>query len=178
MSGEDMYVQFLEGDEIAFEGLVELYQNELFLFINDIVHDYHEAKYLMIDAFAILASGNHYAGKSSLKTYLFGIGKNLAYGMIRGRKHDKHISFTELVDSVADTKGTPEQIALNRETISHLHEAMLLLKLEYRFVLLLLYFDDMSYRDAGKKMKKSEQQVKVLAHRAKVSLRSTITYNK
>jgi DNA-directed RNA polymerase specialized sigma24 family protein len=41
-------------------------------------------------------------------------------------------------------------------------------------VLLLLYFEDMSYREAGKAMNKSEKQIKHLAFRAKKALKKKL----
>ena len=77
-SGEELYSCFLDGDNTAFEKLVALYENELSRFIYGIVRDYHETEHLTIDTFAQLALNRKpFEGKSTLKTYLFGIAKNL-----------------------------------------------------------------------------------------------------
>jgi len=174
MSGEDMYGRYLDGDEFAFEGLVSLYKDELYLFINRMVRDSHEAKHLMIETFARLAVECNYAGRSSIRAYIFGIGRNLSLKAIKRRKCNRHISLDELVEAVADSRDTPEQTAIRNEDMKRLHEALRLLKDEYRVVLMLLYFEDMSYHEAGKKMKKSEKQIRNLAYRAKISLKRKI----
>ena len=52
-----------------------------------------------------------------------------------------------------------------------LYEAMAKLKTEYREALYLVSLEGMSYREAGKILGKSEQQITNLVHRGKKSLK-------
>ena len=175
LSGEELFDRFLSGDKEAFEELVALYENELFLFINGIVHDYHEAKHLMIEAFASLAlKGRQFTGKSSLKTYLFTIGKNHALRYLKKRKKEQHISYEEVIEPLIDQGDTPESFMEMKENKQYLQKAMQDLNEDYRIVLMLLYFEDMSYAEAGDVMKKSVKQISDLAYRAKLSLKNKL----
>ena len=175
LSGEELFDRFLSGDKQAFEYLVALYENELFLFLNGIVHDYHEAKHLMIEAFALLAlKGGQFAGKSSLKTYLFTIGKNLASKYLKKRKKEQHISYEDVIEPLVDEGETPESFMVLKENKQYLQKAMAALSEDYRVVLMLLYFEDMSYEDAAAVLSKNVRQIKNLVYRAKQTLKSTL----
>ena len=175
ISGEELYRRFLEGDKGAFDELVELYENELSYFIHGIVHDYHEAKHLMIETFAqLVISGGKFAGKSSLKTYIFTIGKNLAFRYRKMRASEQHLSYEDAIEVLVDDEDTPEHYMEREENKHYLHEAIKDLKEEYREVLELLYFEDMSYLEAARVMDKSEKQISNLAYRAKAALKKRL----
>jgi len=172
ISGEELLRRFYEGDKAAFDELVALYDNGLYSYINGIVRDRYEAKHLTIETFSELAtSGCGYKGKSSLKTYLYAIGKNLASRHIKARKRERHISCEEILKILPDVGETADGFLEREESRRILHDAMQCLKVEHRAVLLLLYFEDMSYLEAGIAMNRSEGQIKSLAHRAKAALK-------
>lgn len=152
-----------------------MYEEELYNFINGIVRDYHESKHLMIETFARLAvNGGQFAGKSSIKTYLFAIGKNLALRYVKTQGREQHVSFEEVIEVLSDGNDTPYAFIERDENKRQLHEAMSNLKEEHRAVLILLYFEDMSYIEAGRAMNKSEKQIKHLAYRAKAALKKKL----
>jgi len=166
---------FLAGDTDAFEELVAMYEDELSRFIYGIIHDYYETKHLVIETFAQLAiHGGKFAGKSSLKTYLFTIGKNTASRHLKLRGREQHLSFDEAVAIPIDEDETPERFVEREENKQRIHRTLQELKEEHRVVLALLYFEDLSYRQVGRAMNKSEQQIKQLAYRAKLALRKKL----
>ena len=60
------------------------------------------------------------------------------------------------------------------ERNGQLYEAMEKLKKEYQEALYLVYFEDMSYKEAGKVLGRSESQVTNLVHRGKKSLKEIL----
>jgi len=175
IAGEDLFRFFLGGDNDAFERIVAMHEDELFRFIDRIVQDFHEAKHLTIEAFAQLAvGGKKFAGESSLKTYLFTIGKNLAARHMKKRGKAPHIPYEEVFEFLISDDETPHSYMERDENKRLLHDTLQDLKYEYRAVLLLLYFEDMSYRQAGQAMNKSEKQIKHLAFRAKAALKKKL----
>ena len=170
-----MFHRYLDGDNDAFEKLFALYDDALYHFINRIVNNCHEAKLLTIEAFAQLAvGGRKFEQGSSLKTYLFTIGKNLAARYLKLRGKEKHIPFEEVVDLLSDDSETPDSHMEREENKRALHEAMDTLKDNHRAILVLLYFEDMSYIQAGQVMGKSETQIKQLAFRARAALKKKL----
>lgn len=77
-NGAGSYRRFLDGDESAFDDLLALYQENLIFFINRYVHNITVAEDLAADVFLDLIVHKHrYNFKTSLKTYLFMIGRSL-----------------------------------------------------------------------------------------------------
>ena len=178
MTGEELYRRYQAGDNDVFEQLVALYENELYGFLNGMVRDRHEAKHLMIESFAQLAVGGwKYAEKASLKTYLFTIAKNLALRYLKMRSKEKHVSYEEIVEVLVD-KGKDEKtlpgILEREEDKELLHNVLRTMKDEHRVVLILLYFEDMSYKAAAKVMNRSVKQISDLAYRAKAALKKKL----
>jgi len=173
-TGEELYRLYLDGDSDAFEALVRLYEHDFSLFIVGIVHNLHEAKHIVIEAFAQLSIYGNFEGRSSLKTYLYTIGKNLAMRHMRMRSREAHIAFEDVLENVLGESETPETFLQREESKRLLYAAMRDLKSDHRAVLHLLYFEDMSYLEAGRVMKKSERQIEGLACRAKAALKRTL----
>ena len=86
-TGISSYRRFLDGDESAFDEIMQELFTGLVFFVNRYVHDVHAAEDIAIDAFSDLIVHKHrYNFKVTLKTYLFTIGKNRALDYIRHRK--------------------------------------------------------------------------------------------
>ena len=90
------------------------------------------------------------------------------------RKNSKHISVP-----IDDVVGIADEEALEAEYIRKeqritVHRAMRKLKLEYQQVLWLIYFEELSNKEAAKVMKKSVRSVESLLYRARKSLRSQL----
>jgi len=158
--------------------LVNMYEDELSRFIYGTVRDYHETEHLVIDTFTqLVLSKNAFKGNSVLKTYLFGIAKNLMLQHMKKRRQEQHISFEDLSNLSFDNGETMHTIVEKSDRKENLIATMRELKKEYHAVLVLLYFEGMSYRQAGQAMNKSEKQVKDLAYRAKASLKKKLESN-
>jgi len=174
-TGEELYFRYLSGDDNAFEEFVKLYEDELARLINSIVSDYYETKHLTVETFAQLALNvKKFEGRSSIKTYLFAIGKNLSTQYIKKRARERHISYEEIMQTFVPDGELPHHYFEREENRRQLHDIMLSLKEEYKTVLIHLYFEDMSYKQAGQAMNKSEEQIKHLAYRAKIALKKKL----
>ncbi len=170
-NGASSYRRFLDGDESAFDKIMnELFDNLVF-FINRYVHDIHAAEDIAIDVFSDLIVNKHrYNFKVSLKTYLFMLGRSRALNYI---KHRKVIDFTALAqaDSIQDEQETLEEIVLESEQKRIVNNALCSLSEDMRIVIHLIYFEDLSYSQAAKVMKKNTKQIDNLLYRAKGELR-------
>ena len=174
-TGEELFNRFLNGDNAAFEEFVKMYEEELSKFVYNCVQDYYDTKHIVIDTFSqMIVSGRKYSGKSSIKTYLFAIGKNISASYIRARRKNQYISYDEIMELAGSEEISPETRMEREETKQELHKAMRRLKGDYHAALLLVYFEDMSYIQAGQAMKKTETQIRGLAHRAKRALKRVL----
>ena len=170
-NGASSYRRFLKGDESAFDDIMkELFRNLVF-FVEGYVHDIHAAEDIAIDVFTELIVHPHrYNFRASLKTYLFMLGRSRALDYI---KHKKVLTFVELseTDELQDEKFVLEEMVLADERKKRIHKAIANLPERMREVIHLVYFEDMTYEEAAKVMKKTRKQVDNLLYRAKKELR-------
>ena len=170
-NGASSYRRFLDGDESAFECIMKELFRGLVFFIDGFVHDTHAAEDIAIDTFSDLVVHRHrYNFKVSLKTYLYMVGRSRALDYI---KHRKVIDFVELseVHTVADEAAALEEMVLADHRKRQVNAAIAKLPEDMRVVAHLIYFEEMTYEEAAKVMKKNRKQVDNLLYRAKKELR-------
>ena len=173
-NGASSYRRFLDGDESAFECIMKELFRGLVFFIDGFVHDTHAAEDIAIDVFSDLIVHRHrYNFKVSLKTYLYMIGRSRALDHI---KHRRRIEFVELseTDETADDRLQLEEMVLADERKRMIHSAINQLPEDMRVAVHLVYFEEMTYDEAAKVMKKNRKQVDNLLYRAKKALRITL----
>ena len=169
--GACSYRRFLDGDESAFDEIMKELFHGLVFFVDRYVHDVHAAEDIAIDAFSDLIVHKHrYNFKVSLKTYLYMIGRSRALDFI---KHRKVIDFVELdeVSELSSGEKTLEEQALVEERKRVVNAAVAGLPEDMQVVIHLIYFEEMTYEEAAKVMKKNRKQVDNLLYRAKKELR-------
>jgi len=174
-SGEEIYGRYLEGDNTAFSDLIAMYEDELARFIYGIVNDYHDTKQLTSETFAqLVINKKKFKGKSAFKTYLFAIAKNLSAQHIKTRIRDRHISLEEAAETLICGESAPQNVLEHEENKRLLREAIKGLKHEYRMILTLLYFDELSNDEASLAMGKSKRQITQLSYDAKIALKKKL----
>ena len=172
---EVLYNRYLATrDESVFVILLDRHKETLLLFLNGFVHNFDDAEELMVDTFAEVAAGpTLFSGRSSFKTWLFSVGKNLA--LMRLRKLRRMPMADEAVsEEVPDAADTPEMQLLKEERQRQLYTALQQLHEDYRQILMLLYFEDMSHEEAARVMGKSKRQVYHLAERGRAALKEKL----
>lgn len=147
----------------------ELFRGLVF-FIDRYVHDTHAAEDIAIDTFSDLVVHRHrYNFKVTLKTYLYMVGRSRALDYI---KHRKVIDFVELSESESlSDEQRLEEMVLADERKRIVNSALVKLPEDMRAVVHLIYFEEMTYEEAAKVMKKKRKQVDNLLYRAKKELR-------
>ena len=169
-NGASSYRRFLDGDESAFECIMQELFHGLVFFLHGYVHDIHAAEDLAIDTFSDLIVHKHrYNFRVTLKTYLYMVGRSRALDYI---KHNKCLAFTELsvAQAVADDGMELEDMVLADEQKRIVHAAVKKLPEDMRVAIHLVYFEEMTYEEAAKIMKKNRKQIDNLLYRAKKDL--------
>lgn len=171
--GAECYRRYLDGDEKAFGELIAAYADGLIFFLDRYIHNPAVSQELSEDVFVELLVHRHrYNFKTPLKTYLFTIGRNKAIDYIRKVARHPECAYDALPE-IADTLRLEEEFIRDEEH-RELHEAIAQLPDDYKTVLHLIYFEDMSTAQAAKVMKKSGKQIENLSYRAKKSLRKIL----
>ena len=172
-NGESSYRRFLDGDEKAFGEILDMYSENLIFFINRYVNNISVAQELSEDVFVeVLLHKRRYNFKTSLKTYLFTIGRNKAVSYVRRCARKPEYAY-EYIENEADRKNLEDEF-IKREQERALHEAIEKLNEDYKTVLHLVYFENMSNNEAAKVMKKSKKQIENLLYRAKQVLKKEL----
>ncbi len=173
-NGASSYRRFLDGDDDGFVEIIKNYKDGLMLYINGIVCDLHTAEELTEETFVkIVTKKPRFSGKSSFKTWLYAIGRNVTIDFLRKRSKLKEVSADECITLSAD-EAEIEKTFLKEERKIILHRAMCRLKPEYRQILWLIYFEDFSNKEAATVMKKSVHNIEVLVSRARKALKQEL----
>ena len=170
-NGASSYRRFLDGDESAFDDIVnELFRNLVF-FVDGYVHDVQTAEDIAIDVFSeLIAKPRRYNFKVTLKTYLFMLGRSRALDYIKHRKVIDFVEISQAENLPGDSKSL-EEIVLANERKRIVSSAVERLSSDMREVVHLFYFEDMTYEQIAKVTGKSRKQVDNLLYRAKKELR-------
>ncbi len=172
--GEESYRRFLQGDRAAFSELIDLYNESLIFFIRRFVFDLSTAEDIAEDCFvALIVHPHRYNFRISLKTYLFTIARNKAVDYIRHHQVIKEISLEETAEKSMEYISFEEEV-LREERKREFHQALDMLKEEFKTVLHLIYFEEISYENTGRVMKKSRKQIENLAYRARKELKEIL----
>lgn len=172
-NGTECYYRFLDGDKKGLEDLVKLFNDNLIIFINGYVKDLSAAEDLAADTFAeLIVKQSPFAAKYSFKTWLFRIARNNALDYIR--KYKRHINI-EISDNDVSDESALELSVIKDEQHKDLHKSLKKIKKDYSDVLYLIYFEEMTYEEAGIILKKNNKQIKNLVFRAKNALKETMT---
>ena len=173
-NGASSYRRFLAGDNDALVEIIRDYKDGLMYFLNGFVNDLTIAEELMEDTFVRLYTKKpRYSEKSSFKTWLYGIGRNVAREYLHRERKSRTTPLNEHTELSDDTY-EPESSFFRNEQYRELHRALKKLKPEYHQVLWLYFFEDLRDKEIAVIMRKSPNNVNVLLHRAKKALKTQL----
>ena len=173
-NGASSYRRFLEGDDSGFVEIIKEYKDGLIFYINGFVRDLHIAEDLTEETFVkIVTKKPHFAGKSSFKTWIYAISRNVTLDYLKKRSKQKEFSIDEARE-LTDNEKSFEAEFLREERKILLHRAMQRLNPEYRQILWLIYFDGFSNKEAAIVMKKKVHTIETLVYRARLALKEEL----
>ncbi len=172
-NGADSYRRFLAGDDSGMVELIDIYKDGLSLYINSIVRNICVSEELMEETFVELVMKRpKYSGKSSFKTWLFSIGRNIACDYLRKNKRHSDFSIDEMYE-LSDEENI-ENSYIREEQKIMLYKALANLNPDYSQVLHLTFLEGFSNSDASVIMHKSARQIENLIYRAKKALKTEL----
>ena len=173
-NGASSYRRYLDGDDKGLSEIVGDYKDGLILYLNQFVNNFCVAEELTEDTFfRLITKKPKFSGKSSFKSWLFAIGRNIAVDYIRHNSKIMNTPIEDMDNCISDGKNL-EQAYITEESKRTLHSALAKLPPDYRRVLWLVYFEDFSNREVAVAMKKNDRQIKNLLYRAKKSLKAEL----
>ena len=165
---ETLYRQYLSGDDAGLEALMKKYGAPLTLYIDGYLHDVHESEELMLDVFAYLFTKKPRIREGGLKAYLYKAARHMA---LRHKSRRKPLFSLDALTDEPEGRLLAEEVIQTEERNRVLHFCMGEMNPDYREVLYLTYFEDMSYAQAAEVTGKTVKQITNMVYRGKESLR-------
>lgn len=163
---KELYQEFLQGEQKSFEEIIIRHKDKLIYFIQKYVKSIDIAEDIAQDAFVyLLIHREKYDFNYSLKTYLFTIAKSKSLNYLKRERRIVELNEQD----IADVNELEERIFIN-ERKQNLKQAMAKLKPEYREAVYFADIEELTYKEIGKIMNKTESSIKVLIHRARKNL--------
>ena len=174
---EQLYSRFIHGETEALDELLLRHKDGLTWFLYGIVKNMEDAEDLMMDTFALLITKKlNFKNDSSFKTWLYGIGRNLARKHARKSHYDNEQVLNALPDSYMELIEESDLLSdiVKLEDNKRLYIALNSIQEEYATVLYLQYIEQLSTEQIAKVMKKTVKQVYNLTARAKAQMKKEI----
>lgn len=165
----------VEGDQYAFGQLVEHYQRAVFNLTYRMLGNAQEAEDAAQEAFLrAYANLNRYDPKRSFKTWLLSIASNHCIDRLRKRR----LTWLSIDDdegdvpppSLVSNEPTPEAAYMDNERSADIQSLMGQLPPDYRAVVVLRYWYDMSYSEIAESLDTTESAIKSRLFRARQAL--------
>ncbi|WP_044340136.1 RNA polymerase sigma factor SigX [Rossellomorea aquimaris] len=154
----------------VFEKLYSDYHQDVFQFLIYMVQNRQQAEDLVQEVYIrVLKSHERFEGKSSERTWLFSIAKNVAIDHFRKQKNWKNRildKFDWSRNDVTDDAALPEEIAVAKEEIQVLYECLKMCSTDYRMVIIMRYLQELSIAETSEVLGWTESKVKTTQHRA------------
>jgi RNA polymerase sigma-70 factor (ECF subfamily) len=160
-------------DDEAFKRAVLDYRERIFLMILRYVRNRDDARDLTQDVFVkAYRSRNSFRGQSSVYTWLYRIGVNLALNY-KARSHTSSLMSIDDTSEVAGN-GTPAEEVLDEELRSRIGKAITMLPPRQRMVFIMRYYDEKPHAEIGGILGITEGAVKANYHQAIKKLQSEL----
>ncbi len=170
-NGASSYHRFLTGDWDGLTEIVEEYYKGLVLYLNTFVSNLQDAEDMAEETLFVLSTQKpDFTGKSSFKTWLYGIGRNVTCARLRKNHGTVPLSPEDMSVLVAEEQDAAKEFFRDEEKRA-LHRCLSRLRQDFRQVLWLRYFEDMSAAEIAAVMNKTVFGVNQLTARAKKALR-------
>ena len=162
--------QCLRGDTRAFGAIVEKYEKTMFNVVIRMVNNYEDAQDIAQSAFVkAYEKLRTFDSKYKFFSWLYRIVVNESLNFL-----DQKRNFEKLDESLISKEKTPEEAYDRVEAGERIRDALLDLKLEYRTVLVLKHFQNLSYQEISYIVDVPQKTVKARLFTARQLLREIL----
>jgi RNA polymerase sigma-70 factor, ECF subfamily len=159
----------------VFDDLYKKYHHDVFQFLFYMVRNKEHAEDLVQEVYIrVFKSYRRFEGKSSEKTWLFSIARNVAIDFFRKQKGWKERlleKFDWSTDQLKDACPIPEEITLQNEEIRSVYTCLEYCTMDQRAVIILRYIQDLSIAETAQALGWTESKVKTTQHRSLKNLK-------
>ena len=156
-----------------FEEIYRLYFTDVWRYLLKLTHDENQAEEITAETFfRAMNAIDRFSGRSSLKTWLCAIARNIWLDQIREKKKYTDMSDTAMM-RIPDSTDHEQETAVKMQASAVLETAAKL-KEPYRTVFHLRFIENKSFKEIGAYFGKSENWACVTCHRARQTVRREI----
>jgi len=184
MDDAQVMLRVRDGDDAAFNYLVDRYRRAMISFMYRMVHNTAIAEELSQEVFLrVYRSRSNYSADAKFTTWLYRIATNLAVNHARDTRHERAARTiyldapdeeTGTTPDVAGSEPSAEQVLLRDERVKAIQAHVMALPERQRMAVLMHKYQGMDYREIGEVLKLSESATKSLLFRAYQTLRDKL----
>ena len=174
VSGDELYFNFIQGHTECFDELTIRYGDALVIYLNGILHNMQDAEDIMVEAFARILVKRPAIRNGGFKPYLYKAAHNLAINFLRKNGRRAIFSLDDFED-ILRINDSVEKTVYDAERNDILHLCMEKIDPILKEVLFLIYFEDLSYKEAAAVMRISPKRVDKLLQSAKKHLKKELS---
>jgi len=157
----------LKGNKKAITKIIEMYSESVYGYILSLVKDKHIAEDLYQDVWIkVIKQLRQYDISKEFSPWLITVARNTVYDHFKKQKNQDFIQ-NEAIKEIE----TPEHLFLKKEAIMQLDKELAQLSWEYQQIIILRYFDDLSYDKIAEHLSIDSKAVKWKLHDAKKKLK-------
>lgn len=166
-------------DKNAYRVLVDRYKKQAYGFAFSYLKNVDDAYNISQEAFIKVWNAiNRFEEGRSFRAWLFSILKNLSLNLISRKKHLREISLEEAMEEsgfdIADRSADPQKALEDRETRDQVWKAVFGLKEEFREIIILKHFNDLSYSEIAETLSIPEGTVMSRLYYARLALKDNL----
>ena len=174
MSGSDdlkLVEQCLGGDGTAFETLVDRYQKVVFNVALRMVGSAEDARDIAQSVFLkVYENLGNFNPRYKFFSWMYRIAVNEAINYLHAKQNK-----VDLDESIAADGKPVDELLQDDQMVQRLERALMLMKFEYRTVLILRHFQDLSYREIADVLDIPEKTVKSRLFSARQDLKDILS---
>lgn len=163
----------LNGDQRAFQKLIEAFQGPIFNLAYRMLNNAHDAEDATQEIFLrVYTKLGTYDQARKFSTWLFSVASNFCIDRLRRRR--PLVPLDDLVFGLPSQEDGPERRVMRSELQDTVQRALATLPDHYRMVAILRYWNDLSYQEIVEATGLSESAVKTRLHRARAMIEAAL----
>ena len=175
MRDDQLYREFLSGDQSAGDRLMLRYADALTAYLDGILHNAHDAEDLMLECFSVILVDKPKITEGNFRAYLFKVARNKANHLWKLRFRRQEFSpEEELTETIPDEESLPEDRLWIRERNELLRKCLNRIAPQYREALWLFYFMDLRYAQIAEIMRCGTKKVEDMLRNGRARLKQEL----
>lgn len=174
VSDEELVQLYVETQNVAYFNLIyKRYSGKIFGKCISLLKNEDEAEDATQDIMMkILMNMSKFSGKSRFSTWIYSITYNYCIDFLRRKKKDPSVYVDDFIDNM-DVEDNVEDAFLLEMNVKRLKVILEVIPTGDKTILLMKYQDEMSIREIGEILNKSESAIKMKIKRAKQKFKQT-----